>query len=36
MLTLLVAITVCAIFYGFLWHDQPARDSETEEQRHPK
>src|SRR5881628_1541826 len=24
MLTLLVALAVCALLYGFLWHDQPA------------
>jgi hypothetical protein len=33
MLTLLLVITVYAFLYGFVWHDQPAR--ERENAKHP-
>jgi hypothetical protein len=34
MLTPIIALAVFAFLYGFVWHNQPAR--ETENKRHPK
>jgi hypothetical protein len=32
MFTLLVAITVLTVFYGLVWHDQPAKEREKHRQ----
>jgi hypothetical protein len=28
MLPLLIIVTVCSFFFGFVWHDEPARGNE--------